>query len=55
VTGRDVLRRAVRRIGVARLDDRPEILTGALVWHPAGASRPLELDLDALFREAIDE
>jgi Uma2 family endonuclease len=30
-------------------DERPETLDTQLVWHPDGASLPLELDLTALF------
>jgi len=33
--------------------EQPEILTGRVVWQPAGARQPLEIDLTALFREAI--
>lgn len=29
--------------------DAPEIITGSLSWHPSGASRPLVIDLLALF------
>ncbi len=36
-------------------DTRPEIISGTLVWHPEGAATPLEIDLPALFREALDE
>lgn len=35
-------------------DERPEILTTALVWHPAGAARPFELDLAAYFTDVLD-
>ena len=35
--------------------DRPEIVTGALTWHVAGAPVPFTLDLDALFAEALGE
>ena len=33
-------------------DERPEILTESLSWHPATAAEPLTLDLPALFAEA---
>jgi len=36
-------------------DERPEILTDLLVWLPAGASTPLEIDLPQLFTEALGE
>ena len=36
-------------------DARPEIISGTLVWHPEGAATPLEIDLPALFREALDD
>jgi hypothetical protein len=29
--------------------DDVELVTGQLTWHPAGASRPLVIDLPALF------
>jgi Uma2 family endonuclease len=32
-------------------DDRPEVLDERLVWHPAGAGEPLELDLPKFFEE----
>ena len=32
-------------------DDRPEILSEQLVWHPEGASEPFVLDLAAFFAE----
>lgn len=32
-------------------DERPEILDERLVWHPAGAAEPLELDLPQYFSE----
>jgi Uma2 family endonuclease len=35
-------------------DDRPEILTESLEWHPAGANEPLRIDLVALFAEVLD-
>lgn len=35
-------------------EERPEIATDALVWHPAGAATPLEIDLAALFADALD-
>lgn len=34
---------------------RPEVLDETLVWHPAGATEPLAVDLAALFAEAADE
>ncbi len=36
-------------------DDRPEILTETIAWHPAGREVPLVLELAALFREAFAE
>jgi Uma2 family endonuclease len=36
-------------------DTRPEILSGTLTWHPEGAGEPLEIDLLALFRAALDD
>jgi Uma2 family endonuclease len=36
-------------------DDRPEILTGVLAWHPAGASEPFRLELPAYFAQVLDE
>ena len=36
-------------------DARPEIISGTLVWHPEGAATPLEIDLPALFREALGD
>ncbi len=33
-------------------DERPAILSDALIWHPEGAQTPLELDIQALFDEA---
>jgi Uma2 family endonuclease len=35
-------------------DERPEVVTEALVWHPAGAATPLTLDIDALFLAILD-
>lgn len=32
--------------------ERPEIVTGHLVWSPAGATAPLDLELPPLFEEA---
>lgn len=34
-------------------DVRPEIISRTLVWHPEGAAGPLEIDLPALFAEAL--
>jgi len=36
-------------------DERPEILTESIAWHPAGRDEALLLDLPALFREASGE
>ena len=36
-------------------DERPEILEGRLVWHPAGAPEPLVIDLAAFFAAVLDE
>lgn len=30
-------------------DERPEILTDRLVWHPSGAAQPLSIELDEFF------
>ena len=35
--------------------DRPEMITGTLTWHPAGASEALTIDLDAVFAESVGE
>jgi len=35
-------------------DARPEILAEELVWHPAGASAPLVIDLEAYFARVLD-
>jgi Uma2 family endonuclease len=32
-------------------DDRPAILSDALVWHPEGAPEPFDLDLERFFAE----
>jgi Uma2 family endonuclease len=34
-------------------DERPEILTTALVWQPAGVARPFELDLAGYFADVL--
>ena len=36
-------------------DDRPEILTESISWHPGGRDEPLVIELPALFREAFGE
>jgi Uma2 family endonuclease len=36
-------------------DERPEMLTHSLEWHPAGAAEPFHLDLNAYFAELFDE
>jgi Uma2 family endonuclease len=36
-------------------DERPAILSDTLVWHPEGASMPLELDIPSFFDEADAE
>jgi Uma2 family endonuclease len=36
-------------------DERPEILTEMLGWHPAAATEPFRLDLVAYFAEVFDE
>ena len=33
-------------------DERPEVIRDTLIWHPAGASEPLRIDLPALFASA---
>jgi len=35
-------------------DDRPEILTQALEWSPAGTDSPFRVDLPAFFSEVLD-
>ena len=35
-------------------DERPEVITETLVWHPAGAATPLTLDVAALFSAILD-
>ena len=34
-------------------DERPEVLSEELLWHPAGAGAPLRVELDAFFREVL--
>jgi Uma2 family endonuclease len=67
---RTVKRRLFQRVGVpeywivdveARLverwrpgDERPEILSDTLVWHPAGAGEPLVVSLPQLFTEITE-
>lgn len=34
-------------------DERPEILGETIRWHPPGAAAPLDIDLPALFEEAL--
>jgi Uma2 family endonuclease len=36
-------------------DERPEILADTLMWHPAGASEPLVIELPAYFARAWGE
>ncbi len=36
-------------------DERPEIVTGTLVWQPDAAAPPLEVDLPAYFADVFDE
>ncbi len=36
-------------------DKRPALLTETLVWHPAGASTPLQLELPSFFAEVFLE
>ena len=35
-------------------ETRPEIVTGTLIWQPAGAPEPMTFDLEALFKEVHD-
>jgi len=35
-------------------DDRPEVITGTLEWHPDPAIAPLEVDLPAFFAQVLD-
>lgn len=34
-------------------DERPEVADGELLWHPAGVTEPLRLDLAGLFTTAL--
>lgn len=34
-------------------DERPDIISEHLVWHPEGATRPFELDVQAFFTDAL--
>jgi Uma2 family endonuclease len=36
-------------------DERPEILTDVLAWHPAGAAETVRLELPGYFAQALDE
>lgn len=36
-------------------DDRVEVIDGRVEWQGPGASGPLVIDLDEMFREALDE
>lgn len=36
-------------------EERPEILTATLEWHPRGAAEPFRLALPAFFASAFDE
>jgi Uma2 family endonuclease len=47
----DADRRTLTRFRVA--GESPEVLTGGLVWQPAGMSKPFVLDLPAFFEEAF--
>jgi Uma2 family endonuclease len=44
---------AARTVRVARPGQPDEIVTDQLVWHPAGASEPLVIDVGALFRSVL--
>ena len=35
-------------------DERPELLSNSLTWHPAGAATPFTLDLPAYFHRVLD-
>lgn len=35
--------------------DRPEMVSGSISWHPAGATVAITIDLDALFAEALGD
>ena len=35
--------------------ERPEIVSGHITWHPAGAAAAITLDLDRLFAEVLGE
>lgn len=36
-------------------DDRPEVLSARLTWHPEGATAPLEIDLPAFFAQVLGD
>jgi hypothetical protein len=36
-------------------DERPEVLTDQVTWHPAGAAEPFDLDLQRYFARIFDE
>jgi Uma2 family endonuclease len=38
-----------------RGDQRPEVLSERLIWQPAAAAAPLEVDLPAFFRSVLDD
>ena len=37
------------------LDERPEVLTGTLIWRPDSTREPLIIDLEIYFRQVLDE
>ena len=37
------------------LDERPEVLTGTLIWRPDSTREPLIIDLEMYFRRVLDE
>jgi Uma2 family endonuclease len=43
-----------RSITVVRPDQPDAVVADRLVWSPQGAPEPLELDVTAVFREALD-
>ena len=36
-------------------DAEPEVLTDRIAWQPPGTTRPLVIDIAALFAEALDD
>jgi Uma2 family endonuclease len=38
----------------APVDERPELLTGTLTWHPVGATAPFMMDIPPFFASIVD-